>query len=171
MSVANRASKFQEEMNNIPLADEDAQDESEFDTSVSASSALATHSVESIPSTYTNGSNSPALTSLDPDMSPDEVEEKARLISQVLELQNTLDGARQGARSEDSGTPSCVCCSCIVPPLYRRTPPRASPIDAIQCVLNLRQQLLGTVVPPCPPLISMRVASALGSFRKFYQFL
>ncbi|KAM7290107.1 short coiled-coil protein A isoform X2 [Ixodes scapularis] len=93
MSVANRASKFQEEMNNIPLADEDAQDESEFDTS--ASSALATHSVESIPSTYTNGSNSPALTSLDPDMSPDEVEEKARLISQVLELQNTLDDLSQ----------------------------------------------------------------------------
>ncbi|KAG0414395.1 hypothetical protein HPB47_008444 [Ixodes persulcatus] len=70
-------------------------DESEFDTSVSASSALATHSVESIPSTYTNGSNSPALTSLDPDMSPDEVEEKARLISQVLELQNTLDDLSQ----------------------------------------------------------------------------
>ncbi|XP_040357408.1 short coiled-coil protein isoform X1 [Ixodes scapularis] len=112
MSVANRASKFQEEMNNIPLADEDAQDESEFDTS--ASSALATHSVESIPSTYTNGSNSPALTceydssaklldgrhyvsstALDPDMSPDEVEEKARLISQVLELQNTLDDLSQ----------------------------------------------------------------------------
>jgi len=29
--------------------------------------------------------------SLDPDFSPDEQEEKARLISQVLELQNTLD--------------------------------------------------------------------------------
>lgn len=29
---------------------------------------------------------------LDPDISPDEQEEKARLISQVLELQNTLDG-------------------------------------------------------------------------------
>ena len=28
---------------------------------------------------------------LDPDFSPDEQEEKARLISQVLELQNTLD--------------------------------------------------------------------------------
>ncbi|EEC18064.1 coiled-coil protein, putative [Ixodes scapularis] len=99
MSVANRASKFQEEMNNIPLADEDAQDESEFDTS--ASSALATHSVESIPSTYTNGSNSPALTSLDPDMSPDEVEEKARLISQVLELQNTLDGTVDSVKEEN----------------------------------------------------------------------
>lgn len=30
---------------------------------------------------------------LDPDISPDEQEEKARLIAQVLELQNTLDGA------------------------------------------------------------------------------
>ena len=29
---------------------------------------------------------------LDVDISPDEHEEKARLISQVLELQNTLDG-------------------------------------------------------------------------------
>lgn len=29
---------------------------------------------------------------MDPDISPDEQEEKARLISQVLELQNTLDG-------------------------------------------------------------------------------
>lgn len=28
----------------------------------------------------------------DPDVSPDEQEEKARLIAQVLELQNTLDG-------------------------------------------------------------------------------
>ncbi|CAN8006164.1 unnamed protein product [Ixodes hexagonus] len=101
MSAANSAARFQEEMNNIPLADEDAQEESEFDTSVSASSALATHSVESIPSTYTNGSNSPALTSLDPDMSPDEVEEKARLISQVLELQNTLDGTVDSVKEEN----------------------------------------------------------------------
>ena len=29
---------------------------------------------------------------LDPDINPDEEEEKQRLISQVLELQNTLDG-------------------------------------------------------------------------------
>jgi hypothetical protein len=29
---------------------------------------------------------------LDPDISPDEQQEKARLIAQVLELQNTLDG-------------------------------------------------------------------------------
>lgn len=29
---------------------------------------------------------------LDPDINPDEEEEKQRLITQVLELQNTLDG-------------------------------------------------------------------------------
>ncbi|KAG1698811.1 hypothetical protein GQR58_005641 [Nymphon striatum] len=33
-----------------------------------------------------------SVSSLDPDISPDEAEEKVRLISQVLELQNTLDG-------------------------------------------------------------------------------
>jgi hypothetical protein len=29
---------------------------------------------------------------LDPDANPDELEEKQRLINQVMELQNTLDG-------------------------------------------------------------------------------
>lgn len=32
------------------------------------------------------------LAGLDPDMTTEDVEEKARLISQVMELQNTLDG-------------------------------------------------------------------------------
>ncbi len=32
------------------------------------------------------------ISGLDPDINPDEEEEKQRLISQVLELQNTLDG-------------------------------------------------------------------------------
>lgn len=32
-------------------------------------------------------------TDFDSDISPDELEEKARLITQVLELQNTLDGS------------------------------------------------------------------------------
>lgn len=32
------------------------------------------------------------LLGLDPDSTPDEQQEKARLIAQVLELQNTLDG-------------------------------------------------------------------------------
>lgn len=36
--------------------------------------------------------NDGSSSSLDPDINPDEQEEKARLISQVLELQNTLDG-------------------------------------------------------------------------------
>ena len=34
----------------------------------------------------------PFYAGLDPDLNPDEEEEKRRLISQVLELQNTLDG-------------------------------------------------------------------------------
>lgn len=36
--------------------------------------------------------NDGSSSSLEPDINPDEQEEKARLISQVLELQNTLDG-------------------------------------------------------------------------------
>lgn len=36
--------------------------------------------------------NNDGSSSLEPDINPDEQEEKARLISQVLELQNTLDG-------------------------------------------------------------------------------
>lgn len=50
-------------------------------------------SMDSLPSSYTNDSSSGAH-SLEQDISPDEQEEKARLISQVLELQNTLDGER-----------------------------------------------------------------------------
>jgi hypothetical protein len=48
-------------------------------------------SMDSIQSSYTNGSSSPGLCT-ESDITPDEQEEKARLISQVLELQNTLDG-------------------------------------------------------------------------------
>lgn len=42
-----------------------------------------------------NSSSSPQRNSLEPGASPDEEEEKARLISQVLELQNTLDDLSQ----------------------------------------------------------------------------
>lgn len=52
-------------------------------------------SMDSIQSTFTNGSSSPQHHSLEQDSSPDEQEEKARLISQVLELQNTLDDLSQ----------------------------------------------------------------------------
>lgn len=61
-------------------------------------------SMDSLPSTYTNGSSSPGPSSshglmLDTDIQPDEQEEKARLISQVLELQNTLDDLSQRVNS------------------------------------------------------------------------
>jgi len=100
MRMATGAQKLQDEINNIPLADEDSQavlsDDSEEAASLSEDfSAHHGRSIESIPSAYTNGSTSPVHNSLDPDVSPDEAEEKARLISQVLELQNTLDDLSQ----------------------------------------------------------------------------
>jgi len=92
--------RLQEEINNIPLADDDPQaiisDDSEPPSYSEEVGGLAQgRSLESIPSTFTNGSNSPQPSSLDPDISPDEAEEKARLISQVLELRNTLDDLSQ----------------------------------------------------------------------------
>lgn len=78
---------------NIPLADDDPQviitddvDNNRLDHG---------RSMDSLPSSYTGGSSSPGLNgpaSFEPDSGIDEQEEKARLISQVLELQNTLDG-------------------------------------------------------------------------------
>lgn len=59
-------------------------------------------SMDSLPSTFTNGSSSPGPSShylLDQEIQPDEQEEKARLISQVLELQNTLDDLSQRVNS------------------------------------------------------------------------
>ncbi|MCL4124236.1 UNVERIFIED_CONTAM: hypothetical protein GTU68_005615 [Idotea baltica] len=92
------SSNFQEDMNNIPLADDDpsvlvSEDDKLSGPEINASTR--DQSLESIPSAYTNGSNSPLHNGLDPDLSPDEQEEKARLISQVLELQNTLDDLSQ----------------------------------------------------------------------------
>lgn len=90
---------IQEEMNSIPLADDDPQDiiqdESEMGDVSQSSDIMRGRSMDSIPSSFTNGSSSPGPNSLDPDVSPDEQEEKARLISQVLELQNTLDDLSQ----------------------------------------------------------------------------
>ncbi|EEB19432.1 conserved hypothetical protein [Pediculus humanus corporis] len=92
--------KSQDDLNNIPLADDDPQaviqDEIENgDNSNVTHSMNRQRSLESLPSSFTNGSSSPGPNSLDPDISPDEQEEKARLISQVLELQNTLDDLSQ----------------------------------------------------------------------------
>lgn len=92
---------------NIPLADDDPQgnwDESivnfgescfflfKFDAAIiedSNDNMNRAKSSDSLPSMYNNDGSS---SSLEPDINPDEQEEKARLISQVLELQNTLDG-------------------------------------------------------------------------------
>ncbi|XP_015594577.1 short coiled-coil protein B isoform X1 [Cephus cinctus] len=96
------SAKLQDDMNSIPLADDDPQviiPEEEILDNVSHMSDALAHgrSMDSIPSTFTNGSSSPNiyLAGLDPDISPDEQEEKARLIAQVLELQNTLDDLSQ----------------------------------------------------------------------------
>lgn len=51
--------------------------------------------MDSIQSSYTNGSSSPGPNMESDDITPDEQEDKARLISQVLELQNTLDDLSQ----------------------------------------------------------------------------
>ncbi|XP_050532412.1 short coiled-coil protein [Daktulosphaira vitifoliae] len=81
----------------IPLADDDPQiiipDDQDF--SQISNNIIRNQSMDSLQSSFTNGSCSPSRNSLDPDMSPDELEEKARLITQVLELQNTLDDLSQ----------------------------------------------------------------------------
>ncbi|KAF5284752.1 hypothetical protein FQA39_LY04477 [Lamprigera yunnana] len=93
--------RLQEDINNIPLADDDPQviiaDETEGNSISESNSTglIRGRSLDSIRSTFTNGSSSPQHLSLEVDISPDEQEEKARLISQVLELQNTLDDLSQ----------------------------------------------------------------------------
>ncbi|XP_066596692.1 short coiled-coil protein B isoform X4 [Prorops nasuta] len=82
------STKLQDDINSIPLADDDPQEDDIPDNASQISETLAGgHSLDSIPSTFTNG--------LDTDINPDEQEEKARLIAQVLELQNTLDDLSQ----------------------------------------------------------------------------
>lgn len=78
---------------NIPLADDDPQ--VIITDNVENNRLDHGRSMDSLPSSYTGGSSSPGLNgppSFEPDSGIDEQEEKARLISQVLELQNTLDG-------------------------------------------------------------------------------
>ncbi|KAL5234441.1 hypothetical protein ACI65C_001851 [Semiaphis heraclei] len=81
----------------IPLADDDPQAIIHDDQDISQCSdvIVRNQSMDSLQSSFTNGSISPSRNSLDRDMSPDELEEKARLITQVLELQNTLDDLSQ----------------------------------------------------------------------------
>ncbi|XP_011494154.1 PREDICTED: short coiled-coil protein B isoform X2 [Ceratosolen solmsi marchali] len=100
MSTSTIAStKLQDDMNNIPLADDDPQviipeEENNVDNNSRACDSLNHgQSMDSLISSFTNDSCS--RNSLDPDISPDEQQEKARLIAQVLELQNTLDDLSQ----------------------------------------------------------------------------
>lgn len=78
------------EDDNIPLADDDPQAIINED-SVDGGMANG-RSMDSLRSSYTNSSSN---SELDTDINPDDKEEKARLISQVLELQNTLDDLAQ----------------------------------------------------------------------------
>ncbi|XP_059470091.1 short coiled-coil protein B isoform X1 [Neocloeon triangulifer] len=104
MSISSGPS-LQDDLSNIPLADDDPQAviedaDTTADLSLVSDAMVRGRSMDSIQSTFTNGSSSPGPSSmnhlgLDPDISPDEQEEKARLISQVLELQNTLDDLSQ----------------------------------------------------------------------------
>ncbi|XP_065341357.1 short coiled-coil protein homolog isoform X2 [Cloeon dipterum] len=95
MSVSSGPS-LQEDLSNIPLADDDPQAviedaDTTADLSLVSDAMVRGRSMDSIQSTFTNGSSSPGPSNI----SPDEQEEKARLISQVLELQNTLDDLSQ----------------------------------------------------------------------------
>nr|CAG4649890.1 EOG090X0N2I [Scapholeberis mucronata]SVE94043.1 EOG090X0N2I [Scapholeberis mucronata] len=78
------------ELNNIPLADDDPQavipDDGE-ETGVERDPSL-----DSMSSRFTNDSSEHPLYG---DINLDEQEEKARLIAQVMELQNTLDDLSQ----------------------------------------------------------------------------
>jgi len=91
-------SNLEEDLNNIPLADDDPQaligDGDGVGTGESSQSselnlASLTRTFDSLPSVFTHDSLSSG------DLDPDEQEEKARLIAQVLELQNTLDDLSQ----------------------------------------------------------------------------
>ncbi|XP_014219506.1 short coiled-coil protein A [Copidosoma floridanum] len=94
--------KLEEDINNIPLADDDPQviiPDEENNTKDNNSKASETlqqgQNMNSILSSFTSDSCNRCLLGLDPDCSPDEQQEKARLIAQVLELQNTLDDLSQ----------------------------------------------------------------------------
>uniref|UniRef100_A0ABD2XA23 Short coiled-coil protein A n=1 Tax=Trichogramma kaykai TaxID=54128 RepID=A0ABD2XA23_9HYME len=102
------STKLQDDINSIPLADDDPQviipeEENNSDANATAVTKSQSNdinrvqSMDSLMSSLTNSScsHNRCLLGLDPDVSPDEQQEKARLIAQVLELQNTLDDLSQ----------------------------------------------------------------------------
>nr|CAG4645989.1 EOG090X0N2I [Lynceus sp. MCZ IZ 141354] len=84
---------FYKEMNNIPLADDDPQALLP-DDSDSGSNVARDVSLDSMSSRLTSDSYSTS-NGIENDLNLDEQEEKARLIAQVMELQNTLDDLSQ----------------------------------------------------------------------------
>nr|CAG4635237.1 EOG090X0N2I [Alona affinis] len=78
------------ELNNIPLADDDPQ--AVLPDDGDDESVERVPSLDSMSSRFTNDSMEPPLYG---DINLDEQEEKARLIAQVMELQNTLDDLSQ----------------------------------------------------------------------------
>ncbi|XP_037950188.1 short coiled-coil protein B-like [Teleopsis dalmanni] len=81
---------------NIPLADADPQVIIN-DDDIRQNNMPNGCSMDSLRSSFTNRSSTPdsSHNSMEAEISPDEKEEKARLITQVLELQNTLDDLSQ----------------------------------------------------------------------------
>ncbi|XP_053207006.1 short coiled-coil protein-like [Panonychus citri] len=83
-----------DDLNNIPLADEDAPDDEESDDEGNSGQIDINHSFAQDPGFDSLGSSNDHQTdvnSFDQEMSKEEIEERERLIQQVLELQNTLD--------------------------------------------------------------------------------
>merc|ERR1712126_22678 len=85
--MSSMSSSYEEDLS-IPLADDDPSAIIDEDCTAASEISDCGLSVESIPAALSNGTNSPIPSVLE---SRNEQEEKAMLISQVLELQNTLD--------------------------------------------------------------------------------
>lgn len=83
--MSGRVSPGKDDLYNIPLS-------SDSDSGTVSGFAAGDAGDVMRSDTISNGTSSH---SLDPDINPDEEEEKQRLISQVLELQNTLDDLSQ----------------------------------------------------------------------------
>lgn len=97
--MAANVTRLQEEIKNIPLVDDEAQENEKNAAMIETSSRPCLSALESSPISFKNESSNPPpsnmIIALEPELSPDEAEEKSRLISQVLELQNTLEDLSQ----------------------------------------------------------------------------
>ena len=86
---------LEQEIEDMPLVDEDAPEVSDDEApgaNESISSGIGSPSGQVHPHEDGDGDADDEGEGGDHDLSPDEVEEKERLIQQIMELQNTLDG-------------------------------------------------------------------------------